>query len=118
MFYFLVPVLVALGVEGVEVRVHVGLADEDDEVILGESPAVVLGQALDGREVILRDLDVVVPAEVQVLRDGQRPSVRYIRLVKNLLQSYKYVLTETSIMNKYISTCIIVDTYIQYSHLW
>ena len=85
MFDHVLPVLVALRIDRVEVRVHVGLSDEDDEVILGESPAVVLGQALDGREVILRDLDVVVSAEVQVLRDGQRPSVRYIRLVKNLL---------------------------------
>ena len=89
LLYFLVPVLVALRVEGVEVCVHVGLADKDDEVILREAAVIALSQGLDGPKVILRDLDVVAPAEIQVLRDCQKPGVGNIRLVKYFIQSYK-----------------------------
>ena len=90
MLYFLVPVLVALRVEGVEVWVHVGLADKDDEVIFREAAVIALRQGLDGPQVILRDLDVVAPAEIQVLGDCQKPGVGNICLVKYVIQSYKY----------------------------
>lgn len=87
--YFLVPVLIALRVEGVEVWVHVGLADKGNEVVLGEAPVIALRQVLDGVQVILSDLDVVTPAQLQVLGDCQGPSVGNIRLVKYVIQSYK-----------------------------
>ena len=87
MFDHVLPVLVALRVDRVEVRVHVGLSDEDDEVVLGELAAVGLGHGGDGLEVILGHLDVVVPAELQVLGDGQLARVGGVRLVEYLSQS-------------------------------
>ena len=78
--------LVALRVEGVEVWVHVGLADKDDEVISWEPPVIALRQGLDSLKVLLGDLDVVTPTELQVFRDGQRPSVGNVCLVKYVIQ--------------------------------
>ena len=87
MFDHVLPVLVALRVDRVEVRVHVGLSDEDDEVVLGELAAVGLGHGGDGLEVILGHLDVVVPAELEVLGDGQLARVGGVCLVEYLSQS-------------------------------
>ena len=88
--YFLIPVLIALRVEGVEVWVHVGLADKGNEVVLGEAPVIALRQVLDGLQVILSDLNVVTPAQLQVLGDCKWSSVGNICLVKYVIQSYKY----------------------------
>ena len=67
--------LVTLGVHRVELGVHVGLSDEHDEVVLGEAAAIVLGDVLDGGEVVLADLYVVVLAELEVLLDGEAAGV-------------------------------------------
>ena len=67
--------LVALGVHRVELGVHVRLSDEHDEVVLGETAAIVLGDVLYGVEVVLADLYVVVLAELEVLLDGETAGV-------------------------------------------
>ena len=71
--------LVALGVHRVELGVHVGLSDEQDEVALRESAAIVLRDVLYGRQVVLTDLDVVVLAELQVLGDAEDARVGGVR---------------------------------------
>ena len=68
--------LVTLGVDGVELGVHVGLSDEQDEVALRETAAIVLRDVLYSGKVILTDLNVVVLAELQVLRDAEHPGLR------------------------------------------
>ena len=79
--------LVTLGVDGVELGVHVGLSDEQYEVILRDSPAIVLSDVLYGLQVVLTDLYVVVPAKLKVLGHTEDSRVGGVRFLKYFGQS-------------------------------
>ena len=79
---FIYPMLVTLRVDGIKLGVNIGLSDEQDEVILGDSPAIALSDVLDGLQVVRADLNVVVPAELQVLRDAEDSGVGGVGFLK------------------------------------
>ena len=79
---FINPMLVTFRVDGIKLGVHIGLPDEEDEVTLGDSAAVVLRDVLYGGQVILADLNVVVLAELQVLRDTENSRLGGVRSLK------------------------------------
>ena len=74
--------LVTLRVDSIKLGVHVRLSDEQDEVILRDSPAIALSDVLYGLQVIRTDLNVVVPAELEVLRDAEDSRVGGVSFLK------------------------------------
>ena len=74
--------LVTLWVHRVKLGVHVGLSDEQDEVALREAVAIVLRDVLYSVQVLLTDLNVVVLAELQVLRDAENSRLGGVRSLK------------------------------------
>ena len=82
MLSFINPMLVTLGVDCVKLGIHVGLSDEQDEVALRNPAAIVLRDVLYGGQVILAHLNVVVLAELQVLRDAENSRLGGVRSLK------------------------------------
>ena len=109
------PVLVALGVHRVELGVHVGLSDEHDEVVLGETAAIVLGDVLYGVEVVLADFYVVVFAELEVLLDGETAGVGGVGPLEYLGESCPGNIMRGLRSSSYNLTTIVVPSYLSVS---